>query len=145
MKTLRTPVSAGAAITRTPGIKNGSPHIAGTGVLVRTIARRHQAGLSPEEIAAKYRFLELSQIEAALAYYRANQDAIDAELASLDEEAQQLEAAAPTHRALSSIGSARNSTFALSSGVRYLSGLLICTLIWSVPFWRLASGAISAT
>jgi len=83
-----------AAIRRTPGIKNGSPHIAGTGVLVRTIARWCHAGLSPEEILVKYRFLELSQIEAALAYYRANQEEIDAELARLDEEAQQLEAAA---------------------------------------------------
>jgi len=94
MKTLTTPVDVEAAIRRSPGIKNGSPHIAGTGVLVRTIARWWQAGLSPEEILAKYRFLELSQIDAALAYYRANQDEVDAELARLDEEAQQLEAAA---------------------------------------------------
>src|SRR5579871_3049433 len=39
----------------------------------------------------------------------------------------------------------RKSTFALRFGVRKWSGLWICTLSCSVPFWRSASGAISAT
>jgi len=39
----------------------------------------------------------------------------------------------------------KNSTFALNSGVRNLSGLRICTLICNVPLARFASGAISAT
>ncbi len=39
----------------------------------------------------------------------------------------------------------KNSTLAVSSGVRNRSGASMPTLIWSVPFWRLASGEISAT
>jgi uncharacterized protein (DUF433 family) len=85
------PVEIGALITRSPGIKNGSPHIAGTGILVRTIARFDPAGLSPEEIAAQYRPLRLEQVHAALAYYYANRSAIDAELERMDREAAQLE------------------------------------------------------
>jgi uncharacterized protein (DUF433 family) len=88
------PVEIGSLITRTPGIKHGSPHIAGTGVLVRTIARWSQAGLLPEEIAAKYGFLQLHQVHAALAYYHANRAEIDEELVRIDEEAQQFEAEA---------------------------------------------------
>ncbi|MBM3836054.1 MAG: DUF433 domain-containing protein [Verrucomicrobia bacterium] len=82
----------GILIARTPGIKHGSPHIAGTGVLVRTIARWSQDGLLPEEIAAKYGFLHLHQVHAALAYYYANRAEIDAEIARLDTEAEQFEA-----------------------------------------------------
>ena len=49
-------IDIGALITRTPGIKSGTPHIAGTGVTVRTIVRYYKLGLSPEEIAAEYRW-----------------------------------------------------------------------------------------
>src|ERR1700734_2895947 len=42
-------------------------------------------------------------------------------------------------------GYLRKSTLALRLGVRKWSGSWICTLTWSVPFWRSASGAISAT
>jgi uncharacterized protein (DUF433 family) len=44
-------VELGNLIQRSPGIKHGGPHIAGTGVLVRTIARWSEHGLLPEEIA----------------------------------------------------------------------------------------------
>ena len=88
------PVEIGHLIARKPGIKHGSPHIAGTGVLVRTIARWSQAGFLPEEIAAKYAFLQLYQVHAALAYYHANRAEIDAELARIDDEAEQLESTA---------------------------------------------------
>ena len=95
MNVAEAPVDIGQFITRRPGIKHGSPHISGTSVLVRTITRWHNTGLSPEEIAAKYSFLKLEQIHAALAYYYANRRAIDAELQRLDDEADELEAAAP--------------------------------------------------
>jgi uncharacterized protein (DUF433 family) len=91
-----TTVEIGSMITRTPGIKHGSPHIAGTGVLVRTIARWSQQGLLPEEIAAKYGFLQLHQIHAALAYYHANRAEIEADLARIDAEAKQFETEART-------------------------------------------------
>ena len=87
-------VDIGELIGRSSGVKNGSPHIAGTGILVRTLARWEQQGFLAEEIAAKYRSLRLEQVHAALAYYYANRRQIDAELALLDREAEELEAAA---------------------------------------------------
>ena len=91
-------VEIGGMISRTPGIKHGSPHIAGTGVLVRTIARWSQAGLLPEEIAANYGFLQLHQVHAALAYYYANRAEIDADLARNNTEAEHFEAEARAGR-----------------------------------------------
>src|SRR5437870_10556825 len=88
------PVEIGTLIARTPGIKHGSPHIAGTGVLVRTIARWSQQGLLPEEIVAKYDFLQLHQVHAALAYYHANRSEIETDLARIDAEAREFEAEA---------------------------------------------------
>ena len=78
-------------IVRTPGIKHGSPHLAGTGVLVRTIARLHLQGLLPEEIAAEYGHLTLAQVHVALAYYLANREAFEAEIAVMDAQAEHLE------------------------------------------------------
>src|SRR5437762_5910315 len=74
-------VEIGTLITRTPGIKGGTPHIAGTGVTVRTIVRWHRSGLLPEQIAARIGHLPLAEVHAALAYYYANQTAMDREMA----------------------------------------------------------------
>jgi uncharacterized protein (DUF433 family) len=76
----------GTLITQTPGICGGRPRIAGTGVSVRRIAGWYKMGQSPEEIATSYGHLALSQVYAALAYYHANRDAIDAELSEEDAE-----------------------------------------------------------
>lgn len=84
-------VEIGGMIARTPGIKRGSPHLTGTGVLVRTIARLHMQGLLPEEIAAEYGHLTLAQVHAALAYYLANREAFAAEITAEDAEAERLE------------------------------------------------------
>lgn len=84
-------VEIGTLITRTTGIKQGSPHIAGTGVLVRTIARWNQSGLLPEEIAAKYGFLQLHQVHAALTYYYANRETMDREMAEEEAESDRIE------------------------------------------------------
>jgi uncharacterized protein (DUF433 family) len=70
----------GSMIASSSDIRGGRPHIAGTGVTVMRIAGWHQLGCTPEEIARKTG-LSLAQIYAALAYYHANQDAIDADLA----------------------------------------------------------------
>jgi uncharacterized protein (DUF433 family) len=71
----------GALITQSPGVCGGRPRIAGTGVSVRRVAGWYKAGRSPEEIVSQYGHLSLSQVYAALAYYHANRDAIEAELA----------------------------------------------------------------
>jgi uncharacterized protein (DUF433 family) len=96
MSAIAEAVDIGQLIARTAGIKHGSAHIAGTGILVRTIARSQQEGLLAEEIAAKYRTLRLDQVHAALAYYYANKGAIDSELQALDRAAEELEKTAAT-------------------------------------------------
>lgn len=78
-------------ISRTPGIKGGTPHIAGTGVTVRTIVRWYQLGLTPEEIAADYPHLQLAQVYSALAYYHANRAEMDAHMAAEEAESDRLE------------------------------------------------------
>lgn len=81
-----TNVEIGSLIIRTPGIKGGTPHISGTGVTVRTIVRWHHSGLLPEEIAIRIGHISLAQVHGALAYYYANQQTMDCEMA--EEEAQ---------------------------------------------------------
>ena len=85
-------VEIGSLITRSPGIKRGVPRVAGTGITVRTIARLHQRGLTPEEIAISRYNLKLEQVHAALAYYFANREEIEADLARQDQEIACLEA-----------------------------------------------------
>ena len=75
-------VDIGSLIDRSPEIRNGRPCIAGTGVTVRRIAGWYNLGLTPEEIAAKIEHLTLAQIHAALAYYHANRDEIDSDVAA---------------------------------------------------------------
>ena len=77
-----TVVDIGTLIGRSPEIRRGRPCIAGTGVTVRRIAGWHNLGLTPEEIAAKIEHLTLAQIHAALAYYHANRDEIDSDIAA---------------------------------------------------------------
>ena len=93
---MSTTLEIGSMITSDPRIHRGRPIIAGTGVTVARIVGWYQLGLSPEEIADELRHLSLAQVYAALAYYHANREAMDADIASAQAEAEQLEAA---HRA----------------------------------------------
>jgi uncharacterized protein (DUF433 family) len=77
-----TVVDIGTLIERSPDIRKGHPCIAGAGVTVRRIAGWHNLGLTPEEIAAKIEHLTLAQIHAALAYYHADRDEIDSDIAA---------------------------------------------------------------
>lgn len=70
-------VDIGTLITRTPGVRGGSPCIAGTGVSVMRIANYHNMGYSAEEIASGYGHISLAQVYAALTYYYANKQEID--------------------------------------------------------------------
>ena len=91
MNVAATEVEIGSMISRTPGIKRGTPHIAGTGVTVRTIVRWHQSGLTPEEIAVRIGHLSLSQVHAALAHYYANQGNMDREMEAEEAESDRIE------------------------------------------------------
>jgi hypothetical protein len=55
------------------------------------IAGWHKHGLTPEEIAGDYDHLSLAQVHAALAYYYANRDEIEADMAAEDAAANLLE------------------------------------------------------
>ncbi|NJM70789.1 MAG: DUF433 domain-containing protein [Scytonema sp. RU_4_4] len=89
MPTISTDI--GTLITRTPGLHGGSPHIAGKGVTVRRIALWYKKGLNPEEIVTRIGHLSLAEVYAALAYYHANKEEIEADLAAEAAEAKRLE------------------------------------------------------
>ena len=75
-------------------VRNGRPCVSGTGVTVRRVAQWYRLGETPEDIAGRIGHLSLAQVYAALAYYHANQDAIDADLG---EEASAEQALADQH------------------------------------------------
>lgn len=69
-------------IVRTPENCGNRPRIAGHRVTVHNIAIDFNAGMKPEEILDQRPQLTRAQIYAALAYYYANKEAIDAEIAA---------------------------------------------------------------
>lgn len=81
----------GKMITSSPDIRGGRPRIAGTGVTVQRIVGWHQLGRSPEEIVDTYGHLTLAQVHAALAYYYANQEELDAAFAADEAEGDRVE------------------------------------------------------
>lgn len=72
----------GSLIERTPGICGGRPCLAGAGVSVLRIAGWYKRGWTPEEIARRIGGVSLASIHAALAYYHANREAMEAEIAA---------------------------------------------------------------
>ncbi|MGD1070737.1 MAG: DUF433 domain-containing protein [Bryobacteraceae bacterium] len=80
-------VEIGTLIDREPGIRGGRPKIAGTGLTVRRIAGWYKAGMTPEDIALEYPHLTLAQVHAALAYYHANREEIESDIAQEEESA----------------------------------------------------------
>lgn len=81
---MATVVGIGELIDRDPAIRGGRPKITGTGVTVMRIAGWYKRGMSPEEIAAHYGHITLAQVHAALAYYHANPEEIEADLVAED-------------------------------------------------------------
>jgi uncharacterized protein (DUF433 family) len=85
-------VDIGTLISKSPEVRGGRPVIAGTGTMVRTIIGLHKEGARAEEIAQR-KYLTLAQVHAALAYYYANQQEIETDMAEYDAEYKQLEKA----------------------------------------------------
>ena len=75
----------GTLIISTPETCGNRPRIAGTRITVQRIAVWYKMGMNPEEIISEIPHLNLAQVHAALAYYYANKQQIDADIA--DEEA----------------------------------------------------------
>ncbi|MGB7439757.1 MAG: DUF433 domain-containing protein [Coleofasciculaceae cyanobacterium] len=78
---MTTTVDIGTLIVYTPGVCGGRPRIAGRRLSVQQIAVLSKQGLSPQEIVREYEGLTLAQVYAALAYYYANKEEIEAYLA----------------------------------------------------------------
>ncbi len=73
-------VDTGSFIRATEGVNGGRPCIAGTGISVLQIAATFNSGLTPEEIQSEYPQVSVASVYAAITYYMANREAIDAEL-----------------------------------------------------------------
>ena len=91
---MATTVDISSLIVSSPEIRSGRPRITGTGVTVRRIVGWSHLGQTPEEITQTIPHLTLAQVHAALAYYYANRDLIEADIAAEEEEADRLEAEA---------------------------------------------------
>jgi uncharacterized protein (DUF433 family) len=89
---MTTAVEIGTLIVRTPGTCGGRPRIAGTRITVQNIAIDFNAGMTPQQMIDERPHLTLAKIYAALTYYYANQEAMDAEIAAYYEEYDRLEA-----------------------------------------------------
>jgi uncharacterized protein (DUF433 family) len=89
-----TTTDIGTLITCSAGDK-GRPIIAGTGTSVRRIVVLYKQGADVEEIARRMSHLSLAQVYAALAYYHANRDEIESDLAEEEAEYSRL---AASHR-----------------------------------------------
>lgn len=76
----------GTLIVQIADLDNGRPVIAGTRTSVRRIVVLHKQGTSAEEIAQRLSHLSLTQVYTALAYYHANKDKIETDLAEEDAE-----------------------------------------------------------
>jgi uncharacterized protein (DUF433 family) len=82
----------GTLIVQTPGVCGGRPRLARTRITVQYVVTEIKAGVTPEEIVEDKPHLTLAGIYAALAYYYANKEKMDAEFAAYDEECRRLEA-----------------------------------------------------
>ncbi|MGL5062571.1 MAG: DUF433 domain-containing protein [Microcoleus sp.] len=76
----------GTLIISTPETSGNRPRIAGTRITVQRIAVWYKMGMKPEEIIAEIPHLNLAQVHAALAYYYANKEQIDADIAAEEAE-----------------------------------------------------------
>ena len=81
-------------VTR-PGYRRGRPCLRGTGLTVHAIAAAYLMGLSAEEIWQQNPDLDRSLFYAALAYYFANREQIEADLERDEKDGERLAAKYP--------------------------------------------------
>ena len=98
MQVMQTLTDIGTLIVQTPEVCGGRPRIAGHRITVHTIAIDFNAGMTPEDLISEKPSLTLAEVYAALAYYYANQDAIDADIRAEDAEFDRLESESEAHR-----------------------------------------------
>jgi uncharacterized protein (DUF433 family) len=81
----------GSLLDSDPGFYAGRPFIRGRRVTVQRIAILFKQGFTPTELAEDLNLVP-EQVHAALAYYHANRDAIDADIEEQDAEYDRLAA-----------------------------------------------------
>jgi uncharacterized protein (DUF433 family) len=84
-------VDIGTLIAKRSDFKGGDAYIVGTGLRVKRIAAYYKQGYTPEEIVDKHGHVSLAQVYAALAYYHANREEIEASLVEDDRAIEELE------------------------------------------------------
>jgi uncharacterized protein (DUF433 family) len=85
-------IDIGTLISTMPGVRGGRPYVVGAGVTVRRVVDfSYRQGLTVEQIVEQMPHLTLAGVHAALAYYHANKDKLDAEFAAEDAEATRCE------------------------------------------------------
>jgi uncharacterized protein (DUF433 family) len=83
-------IALDSMLVQTPGVCGGRIRLDGTRITVHRIATLYRQGQSAEDIVQTYPHLSLGQIYTAVAFYHANRQAIDAELAQDDAEYDEL-------------------------------------------------------
>jgi uncharacterized protein (DUF433 family) len=81
----------GTLLVRSPDVCGGRLRIDGTRITVNQLVVWYKQGCTPEEIADQYPHLTLAHVYTALAYYHANREEIEADLAAEKIEADRLE------------------------------------------------------
>jgi len=81
----------GTLLVRSPNVCGGRLRIEGTRITVAQIALWYMQGYNPEEITELYPHLTPAQVYTALAYYHANRETVESDLASEEKEAEALE------------------------------------------------------
>jgi uncharacterized protein (DUF433 family) len=89
---ITTSVDIGTLIASSPDKLDGRPHIAGTGITVRRIVGWYKLGYEAEEILKEIDHLNIAQVYAALAYYHANQQSVEDDIAEEEAESRRIEA-----------------------------------------------------
>ncbi len=87
-----TTTDIGTLIDRSLESGKGRPMIAGTQTSVRRVVVLYKQGAGAEEIARRMSHLSLAQVYGALAYYHANRDEIESDLAEKEAEYSRLAA-----------------------------------------------------
>jgi uncharacterized protein (DUF433 family) len=91
-----TVVDIGSLLVVDPGYRQGRPCLRGTGITVHNVAGHHNMGVTVAEMVESNPDLSPALFHAALAYYFANKERIDAEIEE-DREFERLEAAKYPH------------------------------------------------
>jgi uncharacterized protein (DUF433 family) len=83
-------------IVRTPGTCGGKPRIEGHRIKVEHVAVcSERMGLSPDEIVTAHPTITLAEVHAALPYYSAHKEEIEADIEEGERFAEELKAQAP--------------------------------------------------